>query len=236
MLKNLDMHYRRIEVARSMGDRFALTPYWLLQTIENPESKKSVVSSELSAPLVRAILTGGRYPEGFYSNAMLRIKATREVTYAQAAIIKGYLIRNCGRSEEEVTVELNETCTSVPYELGRAFSYLGQIQEAANGKDTLTGRYLDSACTRPAVVFTTLLKLSTSHLQKLSKDKPGLAVTLEKNLAAVLSEERVASFPKHLTLPEQGDFMLGYYHQKSKRYQKKSNESAVNTVDDAKEA
>lgn len=236
MLGNLAAHYRRIEVARDGNGRFALSPYWLLRAVENPESKKPVVSSVLSAPLLKAILSGSRYPEGLYSNALLRVKATREVSYAQAAIIKGYLIRNCGRSEEEVTVELNEERNSVAYDLGRAFAYLGQIQEAANRKDTLTGSYLNSACTRPAVVFPTLLKLSTSHLQKLSKDKPGWAISLEKGLSAVLPEERVASFPKRLSLPEQGDFMLGFYHQKARRYQKKSSEPAADAADDAKEA
>ncbi len=230
MLANICAHYRRIEVAHGQGSKSDLTPYWLLKAVENQESKNPVVSSELASPLVRAILGGGRYPEALFSNALLRVKATREVTYAQAAIIRSYLIRNCGKSEEEVTVGLNEIRNDTAYNLGRAFSYLGQIQEAANGKDTLTGRYLDSACTRPAMVFPTLLKLSTSHLEKLAKTKPGWAVNLEHGLMSTLSEGRVNAFPKQLSLAEQGDFMLGYYHQKESRYQKKSDQAVTDTT------
>ncbi len=227
MLANICAHYRRIELAHGPGAKSVLTPYWLLRAIENRESKNPVVSSELASPLIKTILIGGRYPEALFSNALLRVKATREVTYAQAAIIKAYLIRNCRRSEEEVTVGLNETRNDTAYNLGRAFSYLGQIQEAANGRDTLTGRYLDSACTRPAMVFPTLLKLSTSHLEKVAKTKPGWAIALERGLMSTLSEGRVDSFPKQLSLTEQGDFLLGYYHQKEGRYQKKNDQIAT---------
>ena len=236
MLGNVESHYRRIEVVNGSSGRLALTPYWLLRAVENQEASNPVATSELAAPLMRAILGGGLYPEALYSNALLRIKASRDVSYAQAAIIKGYLIRNRGRSEEEVTVGLNENRRDVAYNLGRAFSYLGQIQEAANGKDTLTGRYLDSACARPMVVFPTLLKLANDHLRKLSKENPGLAINLEKGLIEVLSGDRVEAFPKQLSLPEQGDFLLGYYHQKAARYQKKTGKTDDWSINEPEEA
>ncbi len=236
MLENVEKHYRRIRVVHAPFEREVLTPYWLLSAVENEMASSPIVSSELSASLLRAILNGERYPESLYSNCLLRIKASRDVSYAQAAIIRGYLIRNQNRSEEEVTAELNEDRCDVAYNLGRAFSYLGQIQEAANGNDTLTGRYLDSACSRPAVAFPSLLRLSSDHLRKLSREKPGLAVNLERGLMDALAEDRVSCFPKHLSLSEQGDFMLGYYHQKAKRYQKKTDESAKEVNNDDKEA
>lgn len=224
MLENVEAHYRRIRVTHAPWEKEVLTPYWLLDALERKvEGKKDIdpiVASELSAPLLRSILNNGRYPEALYSNCLLRVKATREVTYAQAAIIKAYLIKNCNRSEEQVTVELNEDRCDTAYNLGRAFAYLGWIQEVANNKNTLTGSYLDAACSRPAVAFPSLLRLSSAHLSKISKKKPGFAISLERGLSEILSEGRVDCFPKHLSLPEQGDFMLGYYHQKAKRYQK----------------
>ena len=235
MLRNVEAHYRRIQVTHAASDKEVLTPYWLLRAVENGESKNPVVTSELAAPLLRAILTNARYPEALYSNCLLRVKANRDVTYAQAAIIKSCLIRNCNRSEDQVTEELNEKCNDVAYSLGRAFALLGQIQQAANGKDTLTGRYLDAACSRPAVAFPSLLRLSSAHLTKIAKDKPAWAISLERSLSESLSQEKVAAFPKHLSLPEQGDFMLGYYHQKANRYKKKS-ESDVNENTNNEEA
>lgn len=236
MLENVKEHYRRIEMAHWSDECAALTPYWLLRSVENQEASSPIVTSELASSLMRAILEGGLYPEALYFNVLLRIKACRDVSYAQAAIIKGYLIRNCGRSENEVTVELNENRNDTAYNLGRAFCYLGQIQEAANGKDTLTGRYLDSACTRPAVVFPTLLKLANDHLRKLSREKPGFATSLDKGLTEVISNQRVNVFPKQLSLPDQGDFLLGYYHQKVTRYQKKNGGVDDVSVNESKEA
>ena len=235
MLSNIEAHYRRIQLVHPPHEKSLLTPYRLLRAVENKEADNPVVSSELAGPLLKAILSNGKYPEGLYSNVLLRIKASREVSYVQAAIIKGYLIRNNGKLEEDVTIELNEKRCDVAYNLGRAFSYLGQIQEAANGKDTLTGRYLDSACSRPAVVFPSLLKLTNDHLRKLSREMPGYAVNLEKGLSSALSESVIDSFPNHLSLPEQGDFMLGYYHQKAKRYQKKEENPTKNIVNETKE-
>lgn len=226
ILRNIKAHYERIAVVHGPSGRDYLSPYWLLKSVENDQSKNPVVTSELSAPLLRAILEGGRYPEALYSNVLLRIRASRTVKYEHAAIIKGYLIRNAKRTEEEVTFELNRERNNVAYSLGRAFALLGQIQEKANGKDTLTGRFLDSACSTPAMVFPTLLKLASDHMQKIGRESPGLAAYYDKGLMEILAEGHVDVFPKRLSQIDQGDFMLGYYHQKAARYKKQPRESS----------
>ena len=38
------------------------------------------------------------------------------------------------------------------------------------------------------------------------------------------SEDMNAAYPRRLTLDEQGMFILGYYHQTQKRYEKKDKE------------
>ncbi len=236
MLSNIRAHYRRISVVHAPYERGYLSPYWLLKATENDNAKAPVVSSELSAPLLHAILEGGRYPEALYANALLRVRANRDVSYGQAAIIRGYLIRNCGRSEDNVTAGLNAGRSDVAYALGRGFALLAWIQEEANGKDTLTGRYLDSACATPAVVFPSLLKLASAHLQKVAREKPGLAAFFDKNLSDILAEGSVDTFPRRLSQVDQGDFMLGFYHQKARRYQKADDTPAVANTAAAEEA
>jgi CRISPR-associated protein Csd1 len=240
MLDNLAEHYRRTDIAHAPQDlRESLTPYQLLREVENPNSKKPVVTPILNGPLLQSMLQNTPYPQALYANALLRVHATQEdpdahvrkVTRGRAAIIRAYLIKNCrkdGYDERSITVELNEERNETAYCLGRAFSILEWIQESANGKATITNRYFNSASTTPSVVFPTLIHLSQAHLQKIKRDRPGSGNWLEQQLNAVLGENRVRVFPRRLSLNEQGDFILGYIHQKNKRYEPKANKANVN--------
>lgn len=238
MLKNLSEHYRRIEIVHAPYEREFLTPYQLLREVENPKAKKPVVTPILNGPLLRSILQDTPYPEALYTNALLRIHATQEdpdeythkVTRGRAAIIRAYLLNNKrGACYEEgsLTVRLNEERNETAYCLGRAFAILEWIQEAANGKATITNRYFNSASTTPSAVFSTLIHLSQAHLQKVKRDSLGYGKWLEQQLFDVLGEDRVPAFPRRLGLDQQGDFILGYVHQKNKRYEQRANEKDV---------
>ena len=119
-----------------------------------------------------------------------------------------------------MTVALNEQSAYVPYVLGRLFSLLENIQASATGASTVKDSYFSSACATPAVVFPRLLKLKNNHAKVLMRDKPGICISLEKQVTELIG--RLGdSFPAHLTLEEQGSFLLGYYHQTQKRFEKK---------------
>ena len=114
-------------------------------------------------------------------------------------------------------MSLNPDSTSIPYTLGRLFSLLETIQESANGKATIKDRYFNAASATPGHVFPILLNLSQKHLRKLGT---GQRIYYEKQIAeltGILPE----TFPSRLSLPQQGAFQLGYYHQTQKRYEKK---------------
>lgn len=233
MVRHIADHYRICDVARAPSERVFVSPYRLLASLERLKTDKSdgfsvedwAVSPQLSAPLIRAILLGSRYPEALYQKTLLRVRAERKVKREHAAIIRAYLIRNANKSESEVTVDMNEENKDVAYTLGRAFYVLERIQEAANGEATLAGRYLGAASTTPATTFPVLLKLSASHLRKIARDKPGIAVFLEKQLGELMAQQG-EEFPKRLSLIDQGSFHLGYYQQKQARYKKKDDQEA----------
>ena len=119
-------------------------------------------------------------------------------------------------------MELNENATYLPYVLGRLFTVLEAIQEAANPgiNTTIRERYFNSACGTPAMVFPTLINLAQKHLNKLPH---GQEVYYQQQLTDLLGRIH-ESYPLHLSLPDQGAFQLGYYHQMQKRYAKKSEE------------
>lgn len=227
MLKNIAKHYEQLQIAHAPGLVEHLTPYWLLQAVENENASKSAVSSTLFGPLLRAILTGSRYPDALYQKALLRVHATQKVTYERAAIIKAYLLRNRNRSRKEITVELNEELTEQAYLLGRLFALFENIQKRANGTATITSHYFNAANTNPASVFPTLYRLSLAHLTKLERDAPGLAHYFANQRSELLTKARIndgmqklVRFPAHLNIEQQGSFILGYEMQRRSPWKK----------------
>ena len=119
-------------------------------------------------------------------------------------------------------MELNEQSCYQPYVLGRLFAVLEAVQDAANPgiSTTIKDKYFNSACATPSVVFPTLLKLAQKHLQKL----PQASKVFYNRQLCDLIGKMTQPYPARMTLPEQGVFEIGYYHQTQKRYEKKSRE------------
>lgn len=115
---------------------------------------------------------------------------------------------------------LNEDAKSVPYQLGRLFSVLEKIQEEANPgiNSTIKDKFFNAAAATPAIIFANLLNLSEKHMRKLDGGKKVNLNKLKLSIIDKLPEQ----LPARLTLPEQGSFQLGYYHQTQKRYEKKA--------------
>ena len=108
----------------------------------------------------------------------------------------------------------------IAFTLGQLFSVLESIQMDANPgiKSTIRDRYFNAACATPAIIFPILIKLKNSHIKKLERDKGGAKIYYEKQLTDIMG--RLEEFPKRLSLEQQGQFTLGYYHQQQKRYEK----------------
>lgn len=223
--KNLQDHADRLSITRPAFDKRENLSVWALaQETVNQKSRDKNPSPQLVGDLLRAILTGGPYPATLLNGVTLRIRAEREVTRGRAAILKAYYLRNYPTelNKEVFTVSLNES-SHVPYVLGRLFSVLETIQSVANPgiNATIKDRYFNSACATPATAFPTLVKLAQKHLQKMSTPNE---VHFSKQLTELMAQLPETGFPARLSLPEQGAFEIGYYHQTQKRYAKKNEE------------
>ncbi|MFR7610864.1 MAG: type I-C CRISPR-associated protein Cas8c/Csd1 [Christensenellaceae bacterium] len=222
IVKNIKAHYDRLEIVRPSYDKYPMLPLWkLLSATVNPSAKDKTPNPAMAGAVARAVFSGGRYPASILECTFLRIRAEREITRERAAIIKAYYLRNPNEKcpKEVLTVSLNETSKNVPYTLGRLFSVYEEIQQAANPgiNTTIKDKYFGSAATMPATVFPILSNLAQKHLRKLSDAQ---RIYLDKKvmtLKSVLGEQ----YPAHMSLPEQGSFDLGYYHQTQDRYTKK---------------
>ena len=106
--------------------------------------------------------------------------------------------------------------------LGRLFSVLESIQLDTNPgiKATIRDRYFNAACATPASVFPILVKLKNSHMKKLEREKGSAKSYYEKLLTEIMGKIE-GEFPARLSLEEQGKFILGYYHQVQKKYEKR---------------
>lgn len=232
-IKNYEQYFREFEIIKPSFDNRVNVPLWqILQETANKNSKDKAASPLLAGAVLRSILSGIKYPEALYQNTILRAKADQDnpdknitkISRIKAAIIKACLLRNYKNNEEVVTVALNEECKKVPYVLGRLFAVLEDLQEKANPgiNSTIKDRYFNSACATPSVTFPLLTKLANTHLKKISAQR-GTVIYFEKLIGELMNKLEVENnaMPARLSLPEQGEFVLGYYHQVQKRFEKR---------------
>lgn len=229
IMKNISRHYHRMEIVKpSWVENEYLGVRKMLDETVNQKAKDKTPVPNMAAMVLRAILEDSRYPESLYTDTLIRIRAEQgKVTYGRAAIIKAFLIKNRGWKEGEDNMGLNEECKETSYVLGRIFAVLESIQKDANPgiNATIRDRYFNSACATPASIFPVLIKLKNSHIKKIDRESVAGKIYYEKLLADLMGKlevsEENAGIPKRLSLEEQGKFMLGYYHQMQKKYEKK---------------
>jgi CRISPR-associated protein Csd1 len=225
----LAVHFRRhFEDLRIGHARFEpdVLPLWRLLASTAVLGKTENVRPNLAGEFMQSILNGARYPRELLSAAVQRNRAEQDVNYARAALIKGWLAREARHTtpslEPEVSVSLDRQNLNPAYRLGRLFAVLERVQEAANPglNATIRDRYYGAASTTPVVVFPRLLKLANHHLSKL--DNAGLRIFYEREMGEVIGG--IADFPSLLSLPDQGRFSIGYYHQRQDFFTKKDTE------------
>ena len=195
------------------------------------QGKLDNVPPRLAGEWMRAILEGHPYPATLLNAAVMRCRAEQEVTYLRAAVLKAWLNRDHRKNHPSAPIttqyfkeKLDVDQTDTPYRLGRLFAVLEHIQRQAMPgiNATIRDRYYNAASTTPVAVFTTLLRLKNAHLKKLSE---GQTIWFERLVGEVLAP--MQDFPRQLTLPQQGRFALGYYHQRQDFFTRKDTETAT---------
>lgn len=227
MLKNVAEHQQRLTVVKPSFDRFEQIPLWvMLNETVNQNARTKSPSPGMAGEVLRAVLNNTLYPATLLNGVVLRIRADREINRNRAAIIKAFYLKNphseFPNPEEVFTVSLNPESSSIPYQLGRLFAVLEEIQDTANPgiNTTIKDKYFNSASATPATIFPVLDNLSQKHLRKLPMGNKIRLDKMKQEIIAHLNTE----YPARLTLPEQGAFQIGYYHQTQARYAGKNTE------------
>ena len=235
--QRIAQHFDDLALVRGPNDARYPSLFRLLTAVAL-QNKADNIPPNLGGAVVDAILAGPNvpYPSLWLNAAVGRCRAEQTVNHLRAAAIKACLNRQQRHAalsspslapEKEFLPMLDLSNTNPAYRLGRLFAVLEKIQEEASPglNATIRDRYYGAASSTPVAVFTTLLRLKNAHLKKLS---PGRTATFEKLLGEVLGP--VTDFPKHLPLPDQGRFALGYYHQRQDFFTKKTDDTTTNAT------
>lgn len=209
-------------------DRIRRGPLDIINSVSLRKENDYVYVGRLIDSVIKSIITGDKYPFVLYNSALNRIFAEQQrppfsekknyFAYEQmdaqrAAICRAYLNRNFNYN---IDVNMDKNFKSKGYLCGRLFAILERTQEIANyetskeWKSNLRAKYMNTAMTRPLVVFPTIIANSNYYLDKLSKI--GWIETLKEEIINKFDDNE--GFPPHLDLKEQGLFFIGYYHQR----------------------
>jgi len=210
-------HFDDMEVIDTRPEK---KPYMSLRNIVSTVTlggKVSDATPNLPEAVVKSIFEGLPYPQTLFASCIRRIRAEsgekdkNAVHITRAAIIKAYLNR-LKNNEQKIQVMLDKENTNQGYLCGRLFAVLDKIQEEANNQHSIRERYMNSASSTPAAVFSTILNLSNHHVENLKNE--GRKIYFEKLKQEIVSKIDANGFSPQLDLQDQGRFFIGYYHQR----------------------
>lgn len=213
----------------SFHEKFFPPLYGLCSSLAHNGDYK-LLPSNFRSEMFRCAVSGENYPRMFFTAALARAKAEREVRPNLAAIVKAYLIRNL---KQEATMTLDVTNTDPGYLLGRLFAVQDKLkEEETDNRANRRDKFFASASTRPLKALVRLQQLAEIDLKKLrrSKSTRGLAVKREKQMQEILATlPKGTPVPASLTDTQQGWFVLGFYHQRDALFKPASKEDTAAT-------
>lgn len=218
VITQIARHYQDMEIVHYGSQPRFVRPLQVLVSAAVQGEYKNIIPL-WSAQFLKAIITGQIYPQSLYLATLMRCR-TGGVSYARASFIKGFLVRkyrikNNGKGAL-ITVSLNDKNNNPAYLLGRLFSLLEKVQKdalGANINSTIRDRYFGAASSTPRTVFPILFRLSRHHIAKAE-----YGMVIERKIQEVTN--KLETFPARLGLEDQGEFILGYYHQNQANYEK----------------
>jgi CRISPR-associated protein Csd1 len=210
------------------GDGPQAAPLWLMaRSTGRYDGQDRYLTANMAhgceRDLLLCALRGTRPPGHLLPHLMQRIRADGHIGHARAALLRLILVRSrdpqaLDTTEENYMAGLDPDLAKPSYQCGRMFAVLEQIQRAAIGEvnATIADKYLAAASATPLPVLTMLRRNATGHMRRLRRVSPGAHQALNTRLDAVMNQiDGQAGIPRTLDLTGQGEFILGYHHQRA---------------------
>lgn len=211
------------------------------------ENTKDKIDPALVAKIMNAAINNLALPEELFSTVIRRVKTdsdgkndeaektnnkksesapkgrgVRKINAIRVGIIKACINRK--HKKEVIKLALDKENLNQGYLLGRLFAVLEKLQRDASSTElnrTIKDAFFASASSTPALIFPKLMKLSQYHLSKLDNH-----VYYDIMIGEIIDNLN-GGFPQHLSIEDQGKFIVGYYQQNQVLY--KSNKISENT-------
>ena len=197
-------------ISPSASETIQYFPLWHLALATALDSE--TIAPRVPPQILAAALKGHGIGEHILAACLRRLQAegSRGFTAVRMGLIKLILIRK-GITMSEHVMEAGSTA----YVCGRLMAVFERAQWGALGEvnANVVDRYYGTASTAPGLVFPRLFKSARQHISKLENDKPGMATNIEKDLESLCRQ--VKNIPHLLKLDQQGEFALGFYHQRA---------------------
>ena len=219
---------------------------------------KDAISSLVSGELLRAVLTGGRFPRGLLPLLVLRVRSDHVLDRIRMALVKGLIVRDMrlegrlpkrpdGTPIEDYLMRSDSDDPNPARRLGRLFALIERAQLAALGDEinaTVKDKFLGAAAATPGRIFPMLIgNAEAHHLKRLRnghsdarwiKDAGharAVGAGLGRDIGQLWGETGIGAPAQHDS-EEQGLFFVGYYQE---RYGNRRSAEADGPEDDAPE-
>ena len=254
LAENLAQHWKDLHIEPPAWRKGKEPSVWriLLETtpkrkdaegrLKKSESKD--IPPQLAGEYMRSVLTGRFYPKTMLTRMIGRIRSDGYISGLRVAVIKAVINRN-SLYREELKMGLNEETHDIPYRLGRLFAIIELAQSSALGELNagVRDKFYGGASSSPHSTFPLLLDNYRTHISALRKgrkakwvkgDPKKLANWLEGKVGEIIGVfDAETPFPRHLSLEEQGRFVVGYYQQRFKKYNKQEDGNIPEDIEQA---
>ena len=196
----------------------------------NDTLKKKVIER-----LLPCIIDGSPFPFDLVQSCVR--KSTNRVAYASdeqwlweknlgitCALYKGYFARNTKDNQQRhYAMALQEDYHSRDYLYGRLLAVAERIEEDAlnmtgEKRPTNAARLMQRFADQPAKTWLTIYKALDPYMQRLQASPNGFLYNRKKELGVILEMFTLNDYNNNT--PLSGEFLLGYYCQRQKRYTK----------------
>lgn len=211
------LNVAKYQLDMQVSEKYKPVELWRIRKeLVSPKGKDNL-NPALVAKLFEAIIYGNKYPTSLLATVVNRVKTDTDIRISpvRVGLIKACINRNY--EKEELEVSLDKENRNQAYLCGRLFAVFEKMQMDASGNSlnrTIKDSYFSSAASRPAAIFPRIIKLGQHHMNKVDRE-----IFYNKLIGDIMTNLN-GEFPESLTLPEQGKFIVGYYHQQQDFYKK----------------
>ena len=200
--------------------------------IRHPDGRRDknfdTIPPLLTGGLMRAFLTGRRYPRTLMSTIIMRLRSDGQVSDLRAAILKACIVRDLRIQkqlpQEDYLVSLDSNSNNMAYNLGRLFAAFAYAEKSfADRNASIRDKYMGAASATPRRVFPILMRGYENNRAGLAKaqDKKGAGVRADQAVGQIMDLlPGRDKLPATLPLEDQARFFVGYYHQERAFYAK----------------